>query len=1004
MQFSFFMSVTIVVLFLGRGPSLRMLTPSTLRKTGICGDHFLPESFWNETRKKLRPNQNPIPYAVAAEEDEEVQQRMEASSIVGEKEEETQRRIEGTNRGTSSEEEETYKMEEEDERGTCEEKEETETGTVREAERDVRMLAETSHNDKDDLCVHKEKVLKTYPGAIKANEFVTVDEENDEMEWCKIEPPLPSRSSGVDQNCDRPIEEKVVNITKGLANKFKKLRKGDEKAKRKSARKIKILQETLKAERTKHKREMSALKQKKLSVKEFLDAHHCTNSVSRAMVTLQLRKGNRRFTKDEKDLVKRLNYYSASAYRHMRKAGLKLPAMSSIRKWIGEYDIKPGFSDAIYDKLKEKMNDLPPEQRICGLKWDEFSCKKFEEYSKYCDLIEGLVDLGPLGRQNAPASTVLVFSLDSLDAKNPYSQPISYFLTDKSTTGEVIAELVKRCLSKLAECGSDVRLLTCDQASTNQNCIWKSFGATEEKPYFEYEGRRYFCSFDIPHLIKRLLAQLRTHQFLYDVDGNIIANFQDYVAAWNYDRKSPTSNLLSHITEAHMDPNNWEVMNVLRAFHFFSKRFATAIRLAGADPKSEIHGTKEHPTQTWKLTAAFAEEMDKFIDATNAYKLVFHNPAKRPLSSKNPHIEETLKNFLRWSSTWTMNPKSKSKAPCLKGLPFTVNAILSTYHTIRNDYPNFDLAVGLCNQDSLEHLFSKIRQRGGHVSNPTARMVRLSLRHILCSGMIEGGSGANVQIEDKNLHMLINTPSDVEKAFGKDGEELLAEELKQSEEQDDIQRKDIETTVEAIDRNEDLISNGREGLNEADVAHFNLQVKEDSSHLPEETSFYERNAVTYFAGYVASKLFLRSKCESCRDNMMKTPMEKSEENEYYIRLREYQNLDEDAPEVEKLTRPTNEFTRIIYHQLKSFESSWENYWASSNLLQHLSDEAEKETKEHFPEWFKADCDCCEHRISALRFMLRVKVHAKSRERNGERQAQVIRMKKRGRKVNIVMNN
>ena len=76
-----------------------------------------------------------------------------------------------------------------------------------------------------------------------------------------------------------------------------------------------------------------------------------------------------------------------------------------------------------------------------------------------------------------------------------------------------------------------------------------------------------------------------------------------------------------------------------------------------------------------------------------------------------------------------------------------------------------------------------------------------------------------------------------------------------------------------------MINNEREGLSETDVAHLNLQMKEDSSHLLEETSFYERNAVTYFAGYVASKFFLRSKCERCQD-MMKTPMEKLEDNEY----------------------------------------------------------------------------------------------------------------------------
>ena len=94
-------------------------------------------------------------------------------------------------------------------------------------------------------------------------------------------------------------------------------------------------------------------------------------------------------------------------------------------------------------------------------------------------------------------------------------------------------------------------------------------------------------------------------------------------------------------------------------------------------------------------------------------------------------------------------------------------------------------------------------------------------------------------------------------------------------------------------------------------------------------------------------------------------MEESEDNEYYIRLREYKNLDEDAPEVEKLTRSTNQFTKIVYHQLKSFEDLWEKYWTSDNVLQHLCKEAEKETEEHFPEWFKEEAACYEHRLKGM---------------------------------------
>ena len=134
------------------------------------------------------------------------------------------------------------------------------------------------------------------------------------------------------------------------------------------------------------------------------------------------------------------------------------------------------------------------------------------------------------------------------------------------------------------------------------------------------------------------------------------------------------------------------------------------------------------------------------LDGANEYKLIFHNPAKRPLSSRNPQIEKTLRNFVGWATNSITNPKSKSKVPFLKALPFTVNAIICAYHATQQDFPDVELAAGLCNQDSLEHMFSKLRQREGHVRNPTARMVRLSLRHILYSEKIEGGEGANVAI------------------------------------------------------------------------------------------------------------------------------------------------------------------------------------------------------------------------------------------------------------------
>jgi len=98
---------------------------------------------------------------------------------------------------------------------------------------------------------------------------------------------------------------------------------------------------------------------------------------------------------------------------------------------LEEYDIKPGFCNCIFQKLKEKMSHLTLEERVCALKWDEMSIKSYEEYSVKLDEIEGLVDLGLLGRKSERAKCVFVFCLDSLNAHHPWRQPLSIFPTGK---------------------------------------------------------------------------------------------------------------------------------------------------------------------------------------------------------------------------------------------------------------------------------------------------------------------------------------------------------------------------------------------------------------------------------------------------------------------------------------------------------------------------------------------------------------------------------------------
>lgn len=184
----------------------------------------------------------------------------------------------------------------------------------------------------------------------------------------------------------------------------------------------------------------------------------------------------------------------------------------------------------------------------------------------------------------------------------------------------------------------------------------------------------------------------------------------------------------------------------------------------------------------------------------------------------------------------------------------------------------FELATGLCNQDSVEHLFSKLRQRGGFNTNPTARMVRLSIRHILSTGYIQTNDKGNVQCPETET--LINQPSEVTKTI-----EIVMNTSSACPEYD-------------IHEDNDLLEKNLSNIIEE---YFDYEDKNS-----DQRSTYDDNAIAYFTGFVARRSIEKSNCDQCRNIMMKSPMDMLASNEKYIEFREYQNADEDAPIVTKL--------------------------------------------------------------------------------------------------------
>lgn len=87
---------------------------------------------------------------------------------------------------------------------------------------------------------------------------------------------------------------------------------------------------------------------------------------------------------------------------------------------------------------------------------------------------------------------------------------------------EVIA-LLKICLTQLKESGAHVKILTCDQYSTNQK-IYRELGVLGKGSFFIYESTMYYATFNFLYLIKHLLVQLRNHKNIRSMLGTNYCN------------------------------------------------------------------------------------------------------------------------------------------------------------------------------------------------------------------------------------------------------------------------------------------------------------------------------------------------------------------------------------------------------------------------------------------------------------------------------------------------
>eukprot|EP00745_Piridium_sociabile_P017458 TRINITY_DN26262_c0_g3_i1.p1 TRINITY_DN26262_c0_g3~~TRINITY_DN26262_c0_g3_i1.p1 ORF type:complete len:251 (+),score=56.55 TRINITY_DN26262_c0_g3_i1:228-980(+) len=171
-----------------------------------------------------------------------------------------------------------------------------------------------------------------------------------------------------------------------------------------------VLSRKLKVEQTKKSKLRKTVQSLKTVVKTLKDKNLVTsqcaelldstfsgvpNDVMKRLLNKKNNKHCGEYTPELRSFAMTLNFYSAKAYRFVRKTfNLGLPHPAVIRKWYAAISGEPGFTKEVFQALQAKVISAERNQQqvCCGLMMDEMSIRKHVEWDG--KKFRGFVDLG----------------------------------------------------------------------------------------------------------------------------------------------------------------------------------------------------------------------------------------------------------------------------------------------------------------------------------------------------------------------------------------------------------------------------------------------------------------------------------------------------------------------------------------------------------------------------------------------------------------------------------
>lgn len=697
----------------------------------------------------------------------------------------------------------------------------------------------------------------------------------------------------------------------------------------------KLKQQTLKNKKllANKRSEISKLRQTIRKIKKNVDRNISSSSfnlpMSKTIIDMQFKKRNEKWSVKERNFSLALHYKSPSAYKFLRD-NIRLPAISSIHRWIGRSNFLPGFNELLMKQIKLKTENMSTFERKCIICFDEMSLNECLEYNKHLDLIEGFEDLGHVGRKNKAANEALVFMARGLYAT--WKLTLTYFVSRSGVKSTNLREILLAVVEKTIEIGLLPVATVCDQGPANRS-TYLQLGVHPENPHFSVNDNNIIALYDAPHLIKSLRNNLLDGN--YSLNGKLI---EMNVIRKTYEAdKSKKCKALVKITYTHMYPKPFQRMNVKLAVQVFSHSVASAIRTCIS--------TGELKTESAASTADFVDIVNNLFDCLNSRKFRSNNPFNSSIHHKHSIVKATLIEAMPiFSNLKKISFKQKvSRPPCFDGIVQTVNGILKLYDNEIQETPDAYILTTRLNQDVLENLFSIFRQKGGYNRNPTVKLFRMLFRAQSVNNLIRPPSSSNCETDYDDEMNVLNVPEYSETTAIGNAE--LAEENASSESQSSSSNSFVA---------EEEIENA--GTNEGESL--------------------EKCAVKYFAGYLARISLRKSNCLNCQDNMLNKNVTLSDKNELLIFHRLYANIIKNDATT-GLLAPSELLTKVVDCCLEAFEKNFDKLKYKRMLRSRLYNKIIKKLSPL--EWFDTNVNCNEHKKHLLEHLIITKVHKKCKD-------------------------